>query len=144
MLSFLQGSADLRYGLAVGKSNSGTSPESTQTPSHTFLQQLCAMQETRRQTEIQHTLSHLLFNISASLLSPAWRGLISCFWHLCDTQASGGIRLTKRSLVQVGLRMERKVRRDLGGGESQSEQRKRLRKVLTKETIFCSVWKAGR
>lgn len=65
------------------------------------------MQGAHIQTKIQHTLSHLLFNISAPLLSLAWRGLISCFWHWCDTQPSGGIRLTECLLVQGGLRMER-------------------------------------
>lgn len=31
----------------------------------------CAMQEAHIQTKVQHTLSHLLFNISAPLLLPA-------------------------------------------------------------------------
>lgn len=33
-----------------------------------------------------------------------WRGLISCCWHPCDTQPSGGeVRLTKHSQVQGGF-----------------------------------------
>lgn len=68
---------------------SGTSPKTIRTHAHTHTRihytrcrtVLCHARNTYTGYRMQHALSHLLFNISAPLLSPAWRGLISCFWH---------------------------------------------------------------
>lgn len=70
-------------GLVWIKCVSDIFPETIHTHAYVVhgVEQHCAVQEAHIQTKIQHTLSHLLFNISAPLLSPAWRGLISCFWH---------------------------------------------------------------
>lgn len=99
-------------------------------------EQHCAMQDKNTTHQVI-----CFFNMSAHRLSCAWSGLISCFWHWCDTQPSGGIRLGKCLSVQGGLRMER------GAGGTSGGTSKRVKgkhgKVSTDKIIVCYIWKPG-
>lgn len=52
--------------------------------------------------KIRLSLTHLIFNSSAFLLLSAWRGLISWFWHSCDTEPSRGINSARTLLLHGG------------------------------------------
>lgn len=67
----------------------------------------------------------------------AWRGLISRFWHLCDTQPSGNVRLSECMRVQGGLRMERWGGRGEGGGGKLKRTRGRHRRCLKYQPAPC-------